>query len=195
MRLLLAAAIIALTACASQHREGPYSDRAEERRDVAKAEALYQEAKGLLTSDPARAAELLRGALSYDLYHGGAHNNLGVLLLNQDRLYDAAEEFEWARKLLPGNPEPRVNLALVLDRAGRAAEALDSARTALEVMPGNLPAMQLTAVIQLREGKADARTAKYLEQISLRSTDDAWRAWAMMQRDRITEWEVEGASN
>jgi predicted RNA polymerase sigma factor len=88
-----------------------------------------------------------------------------------------------------------VNLALVLDRAGRAAEALDSARTALEVMPGNLPAMQLTAVIQLREGKADARTAKYLEQISLRSTDDAWRAWAMMQRDRITEWEVEGASN
>ena len=34
-------------------------------------------------------------------------------------LYDAAAEFEWARKLMPGHPDPRLNLAITLERAGR----------------------------------------------------------------------------
>jgi len=34
---------------------------------------------GLIDSDPAKAAELLREALTADLFFGPAHNNLGVL--------------------------------------------------------------------------------------------------------------------
>ena len=37
----------------------------------------------VIASDPAKAESLLREALGYDLYHGAAHNNLGVLLLNE----------------------------------------------------------------------------------------------------------------
>jgi hypothetical protein len=49
-------------------------------------------------------------ALSADLFFGLAHNNLGVLYLKEDKLYEAANEFEWARKLMPGHPDPRMNL-------------------------------------------------------------------------------------
>jgi len=184
-RLLALTCAVALIAGCANDRAGPYQSLGKDRRDVAKAEALYQQAKPLLVSEAAQAEELLRDALSWDLYHGGAHNNLGVLLLQQGDLYNAAEEFEWARKLLPGNPEPRLNLALVLDRAGRAGDALDAARTALEVMPGNLPAIQLTALIQVRDGISDPGTIGLLEQISLRSDQEPWRTWAVAQRDRL----------
>lgn len=185
-RLLVLACTTALIAgCAGNRDEGPYRSTGTERRDVPKAERLYQEAKPLLASEPAQAEDLLRQALAADIYHGGAHNNLGVLLLKQERLYDAAEEFEWARKLLPGNPEPRVNLALVLDRAGRSDDALDAAKTALEVMPGNLPAIQLTALLQVRDGSTDQGTKALLDQISMRSEQADWRAWAVAQRDRL----------
>ncbi len=176
---------IALIAGCSSNRAGPYQSTATERRDVAKAEALYLEAKPLLVSDATAAEAKLREALSWDLYHGGAHNNLGVLLLQHKKLYDAAEEFEWARKLLPGNPEPRVNLALVLDQAGRSADALDAAKTALEVTPGNLPAIQMTAMLQLRDRTPDATTAGLLDQISLRTDDPMWRTWAIAQREQL----------
>ena len=33
------------------------------------------------------------------------HGNLGVLYLNRGELYEAASEFEWARRLLPGHPD------------------------------------------------------------------------------------------
>lgn len=183
--LVLACATALITGCSSNRDEGPYRSTGTQRRDVPKAEQLYQEAKPLLVTDPAKAEDLLRLALAADIYHGGAHNNLGVLLLQQERLYDAAEEFEWARKLLPGNPEPRVNLAIVLDRAGRAGDALDAAKTALEVMPGNLPAIQITALLQVRDGTTDAGTVALLDQISMRSDQADWRTWAVAQRDKL----------
>lgn len=105
--------------------------------------------------DRAKAEATLREAVNYDLYHGPAHNNLGVLLLKQDHLYDAAEEFEWARKLLPGNPEPRVNLAIALVCGGKHADSIEAVKTALEVAPGNLAVMQSIAFIQVHEGLTD----------------------------------------
>lgn len=55
------------------------------------------------------------------MFNGPAHNNLGVLFLERGQLCKAANEFEWTRKLLPGHPDPRVNLALTLERAGSLA--------------------------------------------------------------------------
>ena len=62
-----------------------------------------------------------------------------MLFLKQDKLYEAANEFEWAKKLLPGHPDPRVNLALVMERAGRNDEAFANYQAALEVWPNYLP--------------------------------------------------------
>ena len=167
------------------HGRGPYNAQASDQRDIRKAEEVYQQAVAVIASNPEKAKGLLREALGYDLYHGAAHNNLGVLLLGEDELYDAAEEFEWARKLMPGHPEPRVNLAITLERGGKHGDAIDAAKTALEVRPGHLGAMETLAYIQVREGLEDKATKDYLDAIIYRSDDAAWKDWATRQRLRL----------
>ena len=135
-------------------------------------------AADLLASDPERAETILREALTADLFFGPAHNNLGVLFLKQDKLYEAANEFEWAKKLLPGHPDPRVNLALVMERAGRNDEAFASYAAALEVWPNYLPALQGLASLTLRAGdREDPRVEGWLKEIGLRG-EDGWADWA-----------------
>lgn len=188
LHALLVASVIVAVGCGDAR--GPYTSDGSRTRNVAKAEERYQQALvelGKTPADDTAAEKLLREALGHDLYHGAAHNNLGVLLLKQDRLYDAAEEFEWARKLLPGHPEPRVNLAIALERGGKHTDALDAAKTALEVRPGNLAAIKTIAVIQVREAMTDETTRSHLDQIILRSADPVWRAWAERQRDKLDD--------
>ena len=50
-----------------------------------------------------------------------------------------------ARKLMPGHPGPRMNLALTLEQAGRTDEAIQTYKTALEVFPGHVPTEQALA--------------------------------------------------
>jgi tetratricopeptide (TPR) repeat protein len=177
--ILAGFAIALLTSC--HEARGPYQSDGSAARDVPRSDALYRQSLPILHSDPAQAEALLRQALGFDLYNGSAHNNLGVLLLAEHHLYDAAEEFEWARTLLPGHPEPRVNLAIALEQGGKPADALDAARSALEARPGNLPAIETIALIQVREHCADATTLADLHDIMLRSADPTWRHWAERQ--------------
>lgn len=177
-------AVVSCAGCGDSGR-GPYVASAEEQRDPVKAEECYREALADLQAHPdatQRGEKLLREALGYDLYHGAAHNNLGVILLQQDKLYDAAEEFEWARKLLPGHPEPRANLAIVLERGGKHSDALEAAKSALETAPGNLNAMQAIAYIQCRNGLTDGQTIGYLNDIVMRSNEKEWVDWAQRKR-------------
>lgn len=185
VRAATGAAVMALTlglgGCRSASGDGPYEAGTEERRDVARALELNAQAADLLGSDPQRAEELLREALTADLFCAPAHNNLGVVFLEQGKLYEAAGEFEWARKLLPGHPDPRVNLALVLETAGKTDEALASYEAALEVRPGYLPAIQGAASLAVREGREDERLRKWLGEIAMRGDGVAWREWASAQ--------------
>ncbi len=175
---------VALAGCASSgRRSSPYTVQPEDARDPREADRLNAEAVKVMDSDPVEAEELLRRALAADLYHGPAHNNLGVLYLEQGLLYEAANEFEWARKLMPGHPDPRLNLALTLERAGRVDEALDAYAAALEVYPGHVGALQGRTRLQLREGRADGGTDEALREIALRGEDARWREWA---RGRLT---------
>jgi tetratricopeptide (TPR) repeat protein len=170
-----------LGGCASTTRTDPYAPLSEADRDSTLAGRLNEEASELMDKDPAQAESLLRKALAADLYCGPAHNNLGVIYLRQGQLYEAASELEWARKLMPGHPDPRMNLAMTLEAAGRTDEALAAYATALEVYPEHLPTMQAMASLQLRSGKADDRTLHMLQEIALRGEDDAWKSWAREQ--------------
>jgi len=161
---------------------GPYTTLTEETRSTTDAEQLNRRAADLISSNPAKAEALLREALTKDIYFGPAHNNLGVLYLKQGRLYEAANEFEWARKLLPGSPDPRINLALVLERAGRTDEALRAYEAALEVEPDCLAAMQGAANLTVRAGRNDARLAGWLGRIALEGPDATWREWAVARQ-------------
>jgi len=181
MRSLATALILALVltalGCGGSTARGPYQP-GEVERDVQLAEERYQAARPHRATDPEKAETLLRQALTADLYHGPSHNDLGVILLGQDRLYEAATEFEWARKLMPGHPDPRVNLAITLEQGFKHQQALAAARAALEVRPGHLPAHQAIALIQCRNDLADEDTAEHLAAIIERAPDEEWRRWA-----------------
>lgn len=182
---LLAGILAALlTGCASTRTTSPYSGQSAEARDSTRAEALNQEAAGIIERDPARAESLLREALAADLYHGAAHNNLGTLLLRQGKLYDAAAEFEWARKLLPGHPDPRHNLALTFELAGRYDDALATYAAALDVYPEHLPTIQAMVRLQVRAGKTNERTAALLDTVAMRGETKDWREWARREHSK-----------
>jgi tetratricopeptide (TPR) repeat protein len=160
---------------------GPYAAQSESRRDPLGAQRLTMNASELLKRSPTNlteAEQLLRDALTADLYHGPAHNDLGVVYLKMGKLYEAASEFEFARKLLPGHPDPRMNLALTLERAGRIDEAARTYASALEVYPGHVPTMQALARLQERHGRSDDHTQGYLRTIALEGDTPAWREWA-----------------
>ena len=180
--LLLLCALLLAFGCALPIN-GPYQTPQQGARNPLRAQELTQQAAGLFDDDPEKAERRLREALSADLYHGPAHNNLGVVYLTQNKLYEAANEFEWARKLMPGHPDPRMNLALTLERAGRIDEALATYDTALEVYPDHLPTIQALARLQLRRSRADDRTPGFLKEIALRSETN-WQRWARQQMTR-----------
>ena len=127
----------ALTGCGTTpDPSAPYSPPTELDRNTTRAEQLSREgADALDTGDLEQAEALFRESLTADLFYGPAHNNLGVVFLKQGKLYEAAQEFEWAKKLLPSAPDPRVNLALVLERAGSEEDALASWQEAVEIAP------------------------------------------------------------
>jgi Tfp pilus assembly protein PilF len=184
---LVSAALVAVTlsGCASSRRSGPYAPVSETDRDTEKARRLNLQASSLVESEPAKAEKLLREALAADLFSGPAHNNLGVVYLGKGDLFAAAGEFEWARKLLPGLPDPRMNLALTLERAGRVDEALATYATALEVYPGHLPTVEASALLRVRSGKTDDKTPALLDDVALRGETASWRDWARVQRTKL----------
>ena len=182
MKYVLSA--FALLSCASSTaRISPTHD--DVGRDPERAHELTLEALDVIDHDPAAAEELLQAALKADLYHGPAHNDLGVLFLRQSRLYEAANEFELARKLLPGSPEPRLNLGLTLERAGLYERAFDAYKAALEVSPGHIRTIQATARLTLRTGRKNDRLLGMLEDITLRGETANWRSWAQEQMSRL----------
>lgn len=170
-------------AAAGGGASSPYQPMTEADRNQAEALRLSREAATKLDSDPEGAEKLLRAALTADLYCGPAHNNLGALYLrwSPPRLYEAANELEWACKLMPGHPDPRMNLAMTLEAAGRSTDALASYRSALEVQPGYIPAVQAMTSLQLRSDKPDDSTGENLREIALRGTTPQWREWAKGQ--------------
>ncbi len=159
----------------------PYVEQPPIRRDTERAQRLASEAVELMLEDPTRAEALFRDALAADLYHGPSHNNLGVLLLGRGELYEAANEFQWARRLMPGHPDPRMNLALTLEKAGRIDEAIAQYRRALEVHPGHRPTVQALTRLEIRAGRNTDETVGRLSTLALEGESPQWRNWARQQ--------------
>jgi Tfp pilus assembly protein PilF len=178
MRVSLFALLLALLGACKTPASGPYASQESGKRQTAEAERLTQAAAAIVDAEPEKAQSMLRKALERDLFFGPAHNNLGVVHLKRGELYEAAGEFEWARKLMPGHPDPRVNLALTLERAGRSGEAIATYSAALEVYPDYLPAIQGLASLTLKSGSDDERMQGWLEAIAMRCKDAKWREWA-----------------
>ena len=79
---------------------------------------------------------------------------------------------------MPGHPDPRVNLGICLEQAGRVDQAVASYEAALQVWPEYLPAIQGLALATVGHGRDDERLAAWLDAIAGRAEDARWREWA-----------------
>ncbi|MDX9911484.1 MAG: tetratricopeptide repeat protein [Phycisphaerales bacterium] len=168
--------VVCAIGCANTSRNDPIP------RDPQRSQELTRRAAELIPTEPDKAEEMLREALRLDEFNGPAHNNLGVIALNRDDLYEAATRFDAARRLMPAQPDPRVNLGMVFERAGRIDDALDAYRSALDVQPGDMHAVQALTRCELRHTRANDDTRARLESIALNGTSQAWRTWAARER-------------
>jgi len=177
---------LGLLACRSAG-SGPYERPGEGGRNTIRAQELNAQAADLIATEPAKAEDLLRAALTADIFFGPAHNNLGVLHLKAGRLYEAAEEFEWARKLMPGHPDPRMNLALTLEQAGKTDQAIQTYKTALEVWPGHIATIQALARLEVSHGRKSVELLGWLDSVSVQGESAVWRDWARAELARIEQ--------
>ena len=67
----------------------------------------------------------------------------------------------------------------------QSEKSLATYATALEVYPGHIPTIQALARLQVRAGRADDRTAEFLDEIALRGETEEWRSWAQLQRLKL----------
>ena len=71
-----------------------------------------------------------------------------------------------------------MNLAITLEMAGKVEDALAGYKTALEVYPDYLPAIEGLARLSARLGKNGDKLPDWLGSIAMRAEDPAWKEWA-----------------
>ncbi len=119
VRLLLAlAAMLALTACASEKHHK-------------RADGYYQEGVSLLRADPQRAFVSFQRALQENPDHKDAQYYLGHLYAQQGKLEAAEQRFRGVLRIDPDYSEAHTYLGQVLVQQGRWDEAIAAYRRAL----------------------------------------------------------------
>ena len=157
-------------------------------RDTQLARQLTAEAaEALHANDPSRAEQLLRDALTADVMHGPAHNNLGQLYYQQQRYYEAAWEFQYAIRLMPHQPIPRNNLGMVFEATGQLDQAAEQYELAVAEEPDNPELLGNLARARVRRGDTGPEMRELLQQVVLRDTRPEWREWARQQIHLIRE--------
>ncbi|WP_428940615.1 tetratricopeptide repeat protein [Fontivita pretiosa] len=151
-------------------------------RDTDRARQLNAKGVELLNKGEwEKAQQQLRAALEADVTFGPAHNNLGKAYFHQGELYLAAWEFQYAAKLMPEQPEPKNNLGLVLERAGKLDEAVQSYDEALALGRDGAQVVANAARCRVRRGDKDQRTLELLQQVLENDPRPSWRRWAGRQ--------------
>ncbi len=133
------------------------------------------------------AQKMLRVAIDADVMFGPAHNNLGLVYYHQNKLYEAAWEFQHAGKLMPHQPEPKNNLGLVFEKAGKMADASDAYSKARQLEPDNPEYLANLARAKVRGGADDDETRKLLEEVVLKDSREEWTDWARMNLIRLNQ--------
>ena len=163
--------------------EVPSGLAADEAQRLVKAVELAAEADR--ERDPERAAEKYRQAVTTYRELHSAWNNLGVLLMNQEKYLQAAEAFNTAAQLSSSDARPLYNLALLWDRRGYIREARQFYAQAINRDPSFLPALRggVRADSLLQEGSTE--TLEWLQRALMQEQDPRWQRWLRLQKARI----------
>jgi len=137
--------------------------------------------------EPELAISLYREAVNAFPGLGAAWNNLGVLLMEQERYLEAAEAFASAAEESPTDPRPLYNLGLTWDRSFYYEEALRIYLRALERDRTYLPALRGAIRAETLIGDTNEGTLERIRLALLRETDQRWRQFFQLQRASVEE--------
>jgi len=118
--------------------------RAEELAGVEKARLLFRESQKV--NDPREAVRLVEEAIRLDSSRASYHREAARLYLHLgDAIQQAEERLAAAIHLAPSDPEPRLHLVQLLERASRPREALWACEAAMGLFPGDPELIKLAA--------------------------------------------------
>ncbi len=187
--LFFAIVLVGLTGCHTQTKtdsEEYVTIASDPKRDSELAVELTKEGTAFLEKQQYdRAEEVLKAALRADMFHGPAHNNLGLAYYHQQKYYLAAWELQHAINLMPNQAEPRNNIGLVFEAVGQLQTAADWYAKALALEPEAIEPLRHLVRTRIRQDHRDDETRVLLEKLVLRETNPSWRTWA---RDKLAQW-------
>lgn len=181
--IVCVALLCVMAGCASSKNKSPVSEYQtvgkDPRRDTEAARAENTRAvQAIEKGDYDKAEAALKRALTADIMFGPAHNNLGKVYYRQNKLYLAAWEFEYAAKLMTHQAEPRNNMGLVFEAAGKWNEAVDSYTQALTIQPENPEIIGNSVRARIRRGDNDPQVRQLLSKLVMLDTRPDWVSWA-----------------
>jgi len=182
--LLLACFLLGLTgACASTTHARPKPGTnltAEERQR--RERAIREADRAFRANNPEEAERLYMSAIEQYPDFGQAWNNLGVVLMSQERFLEAGEAFDRAGDLEPTDPRPPYNRGLLWFDRGYLRESMPFFNDSLERDPNYLPALRsaIRASVLLRE--TSDLTLDQIKRALLLESDQKWRDYFERQR-------------
>ena len=136
------------------------------------------------SADLAEAEACFRQALECDPFYGAAHSNLGVVLMQQGRPFDAVWHLRYASQLLPAASAPRTNLGILYELVGRYGPAEEQLRAALRLAPDDIEVIGHLARLHVRQDIWTNDTRAWLEALAAQDDDAAWRTWGQREAAR-----------
>jgi tetratricopeptide (TPR) repeat protein len=100
-----------------------------------------------------------------------AHDNLGIVLVDQGELEPAIEQFRLALEINPGDADSHYNLGNALAQAGATVEAIQQFHQALEINPDFADARNNLALALAHLGKTDEAIAQYRSALKTKPND------------------------
>lgn len=157
-------------------------------RDTFTAQQLNDQGLAAIEKQDYAAAEAaFRSALEADVFYPAAHNNLGLALLEQGRIYESAWEFQYAAKLMPKSAQPRHNLGTLMERVGHLDEAEKFYSEALSIEPENVEIMGHLARVYLKADRRDETVRELLRKVAMRADHGSWDRWARQWLIKLDE--------
>lgn len=156
---------------------------ADESAQIVEAQQIARRAQKAKSPDEAIA--LYHQAI--DSYHDlpSVWNNLGVLLIDQQRYLDAAQAFVTANELSPADPRPLYNLGVTWERAGYLKDALRYYRQSLDRDSRYQEALRGAIRAERTLGMASEETLRRLRIALGQEQDERWRMWFELQRPQV----------
>ena len=125
--ILIAVGVVGISIPGCATKSGGGSDYAISQQSHQSTQAAREaNDRGLVFAEKGQldqAEEAFREAIRHDIRYAAAHNNLGLVLLTQGKIYDAAIEFRMATRLNPDAREPVANLSQMYERMGSERSA------------------------------------------------------------------------